>query len=406
MMEIPQRFTMLGYRVDGIEHQRMHLIGLVLFSLISAFWILQGLRIGRGALRLPHLKDHAPCELDDCPSVSLIFAARNEQEKLPQALATLEMLDYPALEIIAVNDRSTDATPAILGDEGKNHGRFKIVNVESLPEGWLGKPHALQRGYEVSKGEWLLFTDADVRFKPDSLRRAMEMARSRGLDHLTLMGDVEMHGFWEKTVLTFFALGFYIGTNPAAVSDPNSRAYLGVGAFQLVKRNAYQTSGTHRRLAMEVVDDLKLGKIVKRAGFRSGVGLAGDYVSVRWHAGLRNIVRGVTKNFFAVAGYRIGTVGLQLAGIFCTNLLPFLALPFVHGWTQVLAALSAAVALAAHVGTARVMRASGWYAATQPLGAIIFGYMLLRSMVVTLKQGGVVWRETFYPLEKLRRGLV
>jgi hypothetical protein len=208
------------------------------------------------------------------------------------------------------------------------------------------------------------------------------------------MGDVEMHGFWEKTVLTFFALGFYIGTNPAAVSDPKSRAYLGVGAFQLVKRHAYQTSGTHRRLAMEVVDDLKLGKILKRADFRSGVGLAGDYVSVRWHAGLRNIVRGVTKNFFAVAGYRSRTVALQLAGVFCTSILPFMMLPFARGWTLILAALSA------------VMKASSMYALTQPLGAAIFCYMLLRSTVITLKQGGVVWRDTFYPLDELRRGLV
>ena len=397
---------MLGYRVGGIEHQRMHLIGLVLFSFIFAFWILQGLRIARGALRLPNLKDQVPCALSDCPSISLIFAARNEAEKLPQALATLEKLDYPALEIIAVNDRSTDATSAILRNAAERDDRFKIVNVENLPLGWLGKPHALQSGYEVSKGEWLLFTDADVCFKADALRRAMAMANSRSLDHLTLMGDVEMHGFWEKTVLSFFALGFYIGTNPAAVSDPNSRAYLGVGAFQLLKRRAYEMSGTHRRLAMEVVDDLKLGKIVKEAGFRSGVGLAGDYVSVRWHAGLRNIVRGVTKNFFAVARYQVGIVAFQLAGVFCTNVLPFVALPFVHGWTRILAEASVVIALAAHVGTARVMKASGWYAATQPLGAIIFGYMLLRSTAVTLKQGGVVWRDTFYPLKELRRGLV
>lgn len=232
------------------------------------------------------------------------------------------------------------------------------------------------------------------------------MVQCFGLDHLTLIGDVEMHGFWERTVLTFFALGFYIGTNPAAVSDQNSSAYLGVGAFQLVRRTAYQASGMHRRLAMEVVDDLKLGKILKRAGFRSGVGLAGEYVSVRWHAGLRNIVHGVTKNFFAVAGYNIGTVALQVAGVLCTNVLPFLALPFVHGWTQILAATGVILALAAHAGTARVMKAPTWYALTQPLGAAVFAYMLLRSTVITMRQRGVIWRNTFYPLEELRRGLV
>src|SRR5215468_1395010 len=395
---------MVGYRVGSFEHQSMHLAGLVLFSILCCFWILQAFRIGRGALRLPHLKDQSLCE--SCPSVALIFAARDEQEKLPRALATLAKIDYPVLEIIAVDDRSSDATLSILDQAAERDPRFKVVKVASLPEGWLGKPHALQKAYGISTGEWLLFTDADVCFKPDALERAVGMAQSMELDHLTLMGDVEMHGFWEKTVLTFFALGFYIGTNPAAVSDPNSRAYLGVGAFQLLKRHAYETTGTHRRLAMEVLDDLRLGKIVKRAGFRSGVGLAGDYVSVRWHAGLRNIVRGVTKNFFAVAGYRIEVVAFQLAGIFCTNVLPFVSLPFVHGWTRILAAASMVIALAAHAGTARVMKASAWYALTQPLGAIIFGYMLLRSTIVTLKQGGVVWRDTFYPLKDLRRGLV
>ena len=384
----------------------MHLIGLVFFSLITAFWILQGLRIGRGALRLPHLQDSQACAVACCPTISLIFGARDEEEKLPKALATMAGIDYPWLEIIAVNDRSADGTLAILTDAAKRDTRLKIVNIERLPGRWLGKPHALQRGYEVSQGEWLLFTDADVCFKPDALRRAMEMAHSFKLDHLTLMGNVEMHGFWEQTVLTFFALGFYIGTNPAAVSNPNSRAYLGVGAFQLITRHAYETSGTHRRLAMEVVDDLKLGKIAKRSGFQSGVGLAGEYVSVRWHAGLRNVVHGVTKNFFAVAGYNVATVAFQLVGVACTSILPFVMLPFARRWTLALAALSVFIAVAVHAGTAKVMKAPLIYALTQPLGAAIFCYMLFRSTVVTLKQGGVVWRDTFYPLDELRRGLV
>ena len=355
---------------------------------------------------MPHLKDQEPSATDSCPCISIIFAARNEEEKLPRALATLERIDYPDLEIVAVNDRSSDATPTILREASRIDTRLKVVNVERLPPGWLGKTHALQTGYENSRGGWLLFTDADVRFRPDSLRKAIRLAQSLKLDHLTLMGDVEMHGFWEKAALTFFALGFYIGTNPAAVADPRSSAYLGIGAFQLVTRDAYEKSGTHRRLAMEIVDDLKLGKVLKQAGFRSAVGLAGDYVSVRWHAGLKNIVHGVTKNFFAVAGYRTAMVALQAAGIFCTNILPFVVLPFVHGWVLILAATSAVLGVAVQAATARVLKASSLYGLTQPFGAVIFLYMLLRSTLVTLRQGGVVWRDTFYPLEELRRGLV
>jgi cellulose synthase/poly-beta-1,6-N-acetylglucosamine synthase-like glycosyltransferase len=158
-------------------------------------------------------------------------------------LSTLAALDYPNLEIIAVDDRSQDSTGAILEEYARNHERFRAVHVKELPAGWLGKPHALQRAYEVSNGEWLLFTDADVRFTPDVLRRAASLAKERALDHLTLFGDVEMHGFWETTLLTFFGMAFHLSTDPYRVSNPNSWTYVGVGAFQLVKRSAYQAVG-------------------------------------------------------------------------------------------------------------------------------------------------------------------
>ena len=383
----------------------MHLLWLFLFSLIALFWVFHGARVAYGALQLPRLRNYAPAN-DGVPKVSLIFAARDEEEKLPAALAALKEADYPRLEIIAVNDRSTDRTGEILREGAWRDARLKVVTVEALPAGWLGKPHALQKAYEASSGEWLLFTDADVLFRPDAICRAIAMVKGRRLDHLTLMGDLEMHGFWEKTVLTFFALGFYLATNPSGVSNPRSGAYLGIGAFQLLRRLAYEGAGTHRRLAMEVVDDMKLGKIVKQAGFRSGAGLAEDYVRVRWHAGLGNIVRGVTKNFFATTGFRPLVVATQVIGLFVTSILPFLALFLIHGWSLALAVASVTIAVVFQGATATVMRASPSYGATHPLGAIIFIYMLLRSTVVTLKQGGVIWRGTFYPLEDLRRGIV
>ena len=281
-----------------------------------------------------------------------------------------------------------------------------MVNIENLPENWLGKPHALQRAFEASKSEWLLFTDADVRFQPDAIRRAITLAKEKQLDHLTLLCELEMRGFWEKTALTFFGLSFNMATNPRAVSNPTSRAYMGVGAFQLVKRHAYVTSGTHERLAMEVLDDMKLGKILKLAGFRSAVAVAQDHIVVRWHAGFGNVVRGVTKNFFAVAEYKLWLVAIQLTGLFLVNILPFVALPFLGGWTWLLALLGALMAMAYQAAAAYVMKVSPLYGLTHPLGAIIFGYMLARSTIVTLKQGGIVWRETFYPLEALRRGIV
>jgi cellulose synthase/poly-beta-1,6-N-acetylglucosamine synthase-like glycosyltransferase len=184
----------------------MHTFGLVVFSFVAAIWVFYGIRGAYGATKLPWVRDYEPAKDAACPGISLLFAARDEEEKLPASLATLAALDYPHLEIIAVDDRSQDATGRILDDFAAAHARFRAVHVSELPRGWLGKPHALQKAFDVSSGEWLLFTDADVSLKPDLLRRAMALAEQQNLDHLTLVCNVEMHGFWEKTLLTFFGL--------------------------------------------------------------------------------------------------------------------------------------------------------------------------------------------------------
>jgi hypothetical protein len=215
-----------------------------------------------------------------------------------------------------------------------------------------------------------------------------------------------MVGFWEKVVVTFFGMAFHMATAPGDVINPKSSAYMGVGAFQLLKRSAYEVAGTHRRLAMEVIDDMKLGKIVKQAGFRSAVGIAQDSVVVRWHAGARNLINGVTKNFFAGSGFSVTRVTISILGLFLMNVLPFAGLVFGHGWVRIFAGICVVIVLYFHAGVDVVMRVSPLYCFTAPIGAVIFAYMLLRSTVYTLKQGGIIWRGTFYPLEALKRGAV
>src|ERR1700676_3485158 len=348
----------------------MHVFALVILGGTAFIWIVLGLRIAYGALKLPWLKDFSPNTGTDIPRISLLFAARDEEEKLPGALATLAELDYSELEIIGVDDRSEDATGRILDEFAASHPRFRAIHVTKLPVSWLGKPHALQQAYEASSGEWLLFTDADVRFKVDVLRRAMTMVTGRKLDHLSLFGDVEMVGFWEKVVVTFFGMAFHMATAPSEVINPKSGAYVGVGAFQLLKRSAYEAAGTHRRLAMEVVDDMKLGKIVKQAGFRSGVGVAQDSVVVRWQSGLRNLLNGVTKNFFAGTGFSVPRVIVAIAALLLTNFLPFAGVAFGHGWVRILSTIAAVMALSMHAGVDIVQRVSPLYCFTLPIGAV------------------------------------
>jgi hypothetical protein len=356
--------------------------------------------------RLPWLSDAAPTASQEFPPVSIIFAARDEAEKLPAAIVTLLAQDYPRFEVIAVNDRSADQTPAILHELEHTRPNLMVVDIETLPAGWLGKPHALVAGYEKSQGEWLVFTDADVHFAPNVLRSAIALAHEKNWEHLTLLTAIEMHGFWETTAISYFGLGFVFGNEPWLASNPRSARYMGVGAFQLVRRMAYEKSGGHARLRMDVIEDMKLGKLMKMAGVRSGVAVAQDMVSVRWHSGVRNVIRGVTKNMFAAVHYNaffaVGAMALSLV----MSVLPFFGVVFATGWARVFAGVAAGAAVLIHAGMVTSTKASPLYGLTHPLGALLFCWMIGRSAIATLWRGGVTWRDTFYPLEDLRKGMV
>jgi glycosyltransferase involved in cell wall biosynthesis len=356
--------------------------------------------------RIPRLSAVEPLAGAAAPRVSVIFAARNEAEKLAPALASKLAQDYPNFEVIAVDDRSSDATPQILDEFARKHDRLKVVHVRELPQSWLGKPHALQTGYEQATGEWLLFTDADVQFAPDVLGRTLALAQRDALDHLTLFAQLDMSGFWETTGTLYFSVGFAFGVEPWRVPNPKSRRYMGAGYFQLLRRSVYEAIGTHRRLAMEVVDDMKLGKLVKLGGFRSGVAMANSLVRLRWNQGARELIHNVTKNFFAASGFSVTRTLIQIAGVLAVSVVPFVALATTSGLAFVFAAIASAIAVAFLTEGARRSGISWLYGFTHPLGGLLFCYMLLRSMAFTLWRGGVVWRDTFYPLEQLKRGLV
>ena len=423
----------------------MHLFWTGLLGCIAFGWLLAAIDLARGALTIPALRQvqlrsertasgaealllrrptaglkprpSAP-DADESdlslrrshdarvPRVSILFSALDEAEKLPAALATFLALDYPDYEVVAVDDRSEDATGSILDAAARANSRLKVVHVTSLPAGWLGKPHGLQQAFEHSNGEWLVLTDADVRFEPDVLRTTIALAEQKHWDHLTLLCHAEMFTPGEKIAMTFFAMSFMLGLRPWRASDPKSRSYIGVGAFQLIRRNAYEKMGTHRRLAMEVVDDVKVGKLVKEAGLRSGVAKAGRAVTVHWHAGLGNIIRGTTKNFYATTGFRLWFAVGQVAGNLLMFVLPWVALPFVHGWARIFAVAAIVLPVMAQAGAALEFGESPLYAVTQPLGALIVCWMIVRSTFVTLRQGGIRWRGTFYAIEELKRGVV
>jgi len=384
----------------------LHILWTLLLAGAAILWIVSIVEMTLGLRSMPSLEDAAPLADSECPTVSVLFAARDEAANLPGSLASVLALDYPRYEVVGVDDRSQDATGAILESFARADARLKVVRVDSLPSGWLGKPHALYQAYEHSSGEWLVFTDADVHFAPGLLRRVLRVADDNGWEHMTLLGAPKMFTAGEKIALTFFGVALMAATRPWSAMDPLSGGYAGVGAFQLIRRSAYEKMGTHRRLAMEVIDDMKLGKLAKLAGVRSGVAKAGRAVSVHWHAGVANMIRGTTKNFFATSRFKLRITALHVFGLLVMCVLPAVSLPFVHGSARALAAIAAGVPLVIAGAVAREFKISPAWAFTYPLGALIFVWMLTRSAIVTLWRGGIVWRGTFYPLEELKRGLV
>jgi glycosyltransferase involved in cell wall biosynthesis len=333
-------------------------------------------------------------------------AARDAARELLQALPTLLDQEYPQYEVVVVDDRSSDATARVLDDFKTKYINLKVVHLTHLPPGWIGKPHALARAYEEATGDWLLFTDADVRIAPDALRRVMTVAEENRWDHLNVLPHLELVGFWEKTVLSFWALSSIVWLEPWRVSDPGSGRYFGFGALQALRRDAYEKIGTHQRLAMEIVDDIKLGKLVKHAGLRSGVAIGGDRVHLRLLEGLSRIIHGISKSAFPACNYQISrTIG----GVFATFIiyaLPFVALVAATGIPRILAASAVVCILILHGKGLIAVKVSPFYAVTHPLGAIMMCYILLHSMALALWRGGVIWRGTFYPLDELRNGLV
>ena len=364
--------------------------------------------------------DHNPVTPAGNPRVSIIVPARNEEQAIEQALNTLLALDYDNYEVIAVNDRSTDHTGEIMDEIEKNphfsqrtremghphSSLLRVIHHTELPAGWLGKTHAMWTAANQATGDWLLFTDADVMFKPDSLRRALAYAEAEHADHLVMFPRIIMHGPGERMMIAFFQSLFVFGHRPWKVADPKADDHMGVGAFNLVRRNVYEAVGTYAALRMEVVDDMKLGKLVKKAGFAQRNVFGGDLVSLRWAHGARGVVDNLTKNFFAVLSFQWPRTLISAIGLAFLNFGPFLAVFLAPGWARAPYAVALGSMFLIYVGISRRSPIPPYYFLLHPLSAALFIYTLLRSMTLTLWNGGIVWRGTKYPLEELRKGLV
>jgi glycosyltransferase involved in cell wall biosynthesis len=386
-------------------------------------------RIVDAALGMPSVADVSrpewnrdPVSPTGNPRVSIIVPARNEEGTIEQALNSLLSLDYDNYEVIAVNDRSTDRTGEIMEKmEGVSHfsqsrreaghptpvsPMFHVIFHRELPPGWLGKTHAMWTGAKEATGDWLLFTDADVLFKPDSLRRALAYAEAQPADHVVLFPRMIMKRPGEYMMIAFFQTMFMFGHRPWKVADPSTDDHMGVGAFNLVRRRVYEAVGTYEALRMEVLDDMKLGKVVKNAGFRQRNVFGGDLISIRWAHGAMGVVNNLTKNFFAVLSFQWWRTVISALGLAFLNFGPFLGVWLAHGWARVPYVVALGSMFLIYLGMSWRSGVPAYYFLLHPASTAMFIYTLLRSMVLTLWNDGIEWRGTKYSLEELRKGMV
>jgi glycosyltransferase involved in cell wall biosynthesis len=343
------------------------------------------------------------------PRISIIVPARNEQQDIAQTLTQLLALDYDNYEVIAVNDRSTDNTGGIMdwfAADVAAQGRLKIIHVAELPPGWMGKTHAMWTAGNQATGDWLLFTDADVLFKPDSVRRALVYGEAERADHVVLFPQMIMKSPGEKMMIAFFQTLFVFGHRPWKVADPKTKDHMGVGAFNMVRRSVYEQIGTYQRLRMEVLDDMKLGKVVKESGYAQRNVFGGDLISLRWARGAMGVVNNLTKNFFAILSFQWWRALITCFGLAFLNLGPFLGIFLSHGWARLPYGIALLSMFAIYVGMSRKSSVRAYYFLLHPLSTTLFLYTLMRSTILTLSQDGIVWRGTKYPLEELRKGMV
>ncbi|MBA3662114.1 MAG: glycosyltransferase [Gammaproteobacteria bacterium] len=355
-----------------------------------------------GFTSIKDLRQETNLATPQLPSVSIIFSALNEEATLETAARSLLNLNYPKMEIIAINDRSTDATPHILSNLAEQYGHLKVYHIQQLPENWLGKNHALHFAAEKAQGEWLLFTDADVIVAPEILTKAVSFAIKNKLDHLTIYERHLRNNFWLKVILLGSYISYCMAFKPWRVSKPWSKKSIGHGAFNLVKKDVYQAVGGHRCIALSCLDDLMLGKIIKNKGYKQAIVTGGDWVKREWYQTGSDMIEGLKKNSFAFFNFSSLAVAANYLFAFIYYFLPLLMVIIFSGPLGWVNGLNIILTFIISIRVAIAFRMNPFFAFLYPLSMVMILYIVLISLLSTYKNKGVIWRDTHYPLEKLK----
>ncbi|MDR3793704.1 MAG: glycosyltransferase family A protein, partial [Terracidiphilus sp.] len=307
-----------------------------------------------------------------------------------------------------VDDRSTDETGARMDQiaaeaaAASRRNSLHVIHVTELPTGWLGKPHAMAVAARQAKAPWLLFTDGDIVFHPQALEIALHDAEARDADHLVLVPTVTLKTTGEAAMLATMNVLSQWMIRLWKVADPRAKDFIGVGGFNLIRREVYEKLGGFDALRMEVLDDLRLGWLVKRAGYRQRVVLGRGLVRLRWLQGALGVAHLAEKNGFAAYRYRTEFALLAGLGLAVQAVWPLAAIA-CGGGAMAAGLVTYCAIFLTYRANRKVTNTPPWLAVFFAPATLVVLYALMCSMILTLARKGVDWRGTRYPLKELRR---
>jgi len=347
-----------------------------------------------------------PVDIPNSPKISIIVPARNEEHNIHRCLESLQRIEYPNIEIIVINDRSTDRTGKIIAEIAQVDGRVKLIQGSDLPDGWVGKTHAIHQAVSHATGDWFLFIDADVAIHEKAPLIALSYCLSNDLKMLSIFLKSSFKTFWENIIMPVVFGAIFFSNPLEKVNDPDDEAAMASGGFILVNAESYQAIGGHEANKNSVTEDLDLARLAKVNDVPYQFVLGQEIGTTRWYASFREIWEGWSKNIFAGMNYQLSVAVKSILLVFILNILPFIVLLdqsatlvskgsynspiFWLALAQTLIILGYRFYHAVSQGLAK------GYFFTHPLGSAIFIGIIINSAFRSLTGRGVTWKGRIY----------
>ncbi len=379
------------------------IIVLILSVTACIFSLIYSIRLASGIRKMQKIGDINVFSFAEGPLVSVIVPACNEQENIEKSVSSLIDQEYENLEIIVINDRSTDHTAQVLHQLKERFPRIVVHEIVELPEGWMGKSHALFRGATLARGKYLVFTDADVILEKTTIARAVAYMNLKSLDHLTLVFKNITRGWLLNSLILETGLGLLFIFRPWMAKLSGKRNFVGIGAFNMVRSSVYREIGGHESFKIHPIDDMMLGRTIKEHGFLQDCLLAYDFVKIPWYDSVRAMIDGLQKNMFALFHYRVFLIPVVLFAIFVISILPAWGAILGDTHVQMICLVTLALRLVTFYGGLRLQGLPVYYLPGFFLTPYIFCYIILKSAIVTMRNNGIVWRGQHYALADLRK---